>query len=91
MQSRSVRDAVELMLDELPDDVAASPTAAAALRLADSIDLGTEGYRFQAGLVSQLRECTAELRALAPAKTEGDSVDELNARRAARRKAASAG
>lgn len=91
MTSRSVRDAVELMLDELPDDVAATPTAAAALRLADSIDLGTEGYRFQAGLVSQLRECTAELRAMAPAKTEGDTVDELNARRAARRSAASAG
>jgi hypothetical protein len=91
MESRSVRDAVELMLDELPEDVAASPTAAAALRLADSIDLGVDSYRFQAGLVAQLRECTAELRAMAPAKTEGDRVDDLNARRAARRRAAAAG
>jgi hypothetical protein len=91
MESQTVRDAVERQLDELPDDVARSATAAAALALADSIDLGTESYRFQAGLVSQLRECMNELIAKAPAKVEGDRVDDLNARRAARRRAASAG
>ena len=91
MQSRSVRDAVELRLDELPEHLAASPTAAAALRLAESIDLGTESYRFQAGLVAQLRECMAELEEKAPAKDEGDTVDEFTRRRAARRSAASAG
>lgn len=91
MESRSVRSAVELMLDELPEDLAATPTAAAALRLADSIDLGVESYRFQSALVGQLRECISELREQAPAKSEGDTVDELNAKRAARRSAASAG
>ena len=91
MESQTVRDAVERQLDELPDDLARSATAAAAMRLADSIDLGTESYRFQAGLVSQLRECMADLAEKAPAKSEGDTVDELNARRAARRSAASAG
>jgi len=82
---------VERRLDELPDDVARSATAAAALRLADSIDQGVESYRFQAGLVAQLRECMAELDAKAPAKNEGDTVDELNRRRAARRSAAATG
>jgi hypothetical protein len=91
MESQSVRDAVERRLDELPDDVARSATAAAALALADSIDLGTEAYRFQSALVGQLRECMAELDAKAPAKDEGDTVDELNRRRAARRSAAAAG
>lgn len=91
MESQTVRDAVERRLDELPDDVARSATAAAALRLADSIDQGVESYRFQAGLVAQLRECMAELDAKAPAKNEGDTVDELNRRRAARRSAAATG
>jgi hypothetical protein len=91
MESLSVRAAVELQLDELPDDLAQSPTAAAALRLADSIDLGVETYRFQSALVGQLRECMAELAERAPAKVEGDPVDELAEQRTARRKAASAG
>lgn len=91
MESRSVRDAVEMQLDELPTDLAQSPTAAAALRLADSIDLGVETYRFQSALVAQLRECMAELAEKAPAKVEGDTVDELAEQRTARRKAASAG
>lgn len=91
MESLSVRDAVEMQLDELPEQLAKSPTAAAALRLADSIDLGVESYRFQSALVGQLRECMNELREQAPAKSEGDTVDELNAKRAARRSAAAAG
>jgi len=85
-----VRLAVETELAELPDDLRACATAAAALRLADSIDLGPISFRFQAGLVSELRECMTELRAKAPAKVEGDKVDDLLARRA-RRRSASAG
>lgn len=91
MNRSDVRDAVEAELAGLPDDLATSSTAASALRLADSIDLGTETYRFQSALVAQLRECMTELRALAPPKVEGDHVDELNDKRAARRRAASAG
>lgn len=86
-----VRQAVEKELEMLPEELATSTTAAAALRLADSIDLGTETYRFQAGLVAQLRECMAELKERAPAKPEGDTVDELTERRATRRAAAAAG
>lgn len=84
--------AVRRDLDALPEDLRTSSTAAAAEGLARSLDLGTEAYRFQAGLVSQLRECMTELYAKAPAKPEeGDTVDEINARRAARRRTASAG
>lgn len=83
------------VLDELagfPADLRTSATAAAAQGLARSLDLGTEVYRFQAAMVAQLRECMQELRAAAPPKAEeGDTVDDLNARRAARRRAASAG
>jgi hypothetical protein len=85
-----VRKAVETELEGFPADLRASATAAAALRLADSIDLGPISFRFQAGLVSELRECMTELRAKAPAKVEGDKVDDLLARRA-RRRAAPAG
>lgn len=91
MASLSVREAVEAEIERLPDELATSATAASALRLADSIDLGTETYRFQSALVGQLRECMAELAEKAPAKVEGDPVDELAEQRNARRKAASAG
>jgi hypothetical protein len=83
--------AVRRELADLPESLQQTATAAAAEGLARSLDLGTETYRFQAALVAQLRECMAELTAKAPAKVEGDSVDDLNARRAARRVAASAG
>lgn len=87
----TVRAAVEAELEQLPDELASSATALGALALADSIDLGVETYRFQSALVAQLRECMTELAAKAPPKVEGDHVDELNDKRAARRRAASAG
>jgi hypothetical protein len=89
--SDAVRSAVEAELERLPDELRTSATSMAALALADSIDLGVETYRFQSALVAQLRECMTELRAMAPPKVEGDHVDELNDKRAARRRAASAG
>lgn len=89
--SLTVRESVEAELSRLPEELATSATAASALCLADSIDLGIAGFRFQAGLVAQLRECMSELAARAPAKPEGDHVDELNERRAARRRSAAAG
>jgi hypothetical protein len=86
----TVREAVEAELARLPEELATSATAASALLLADSIDMGRASFRFQAGLVKELRECMSELAAKAPAKPEGDHVDELNERRAARRRSASA-
>lgn len=82
--------AVRRELSGLPADLQLSATAAAAEGLARSLDLGTDTYRFQAALVAQLRDCMAELAEKAPAKVEGDTVDDLNARRAARRSAAAA-
>lgn len=87
----SVVAAVNRDLAQLPEELRMSATAIAALRLAESIDLGTETYRFQAALVRELRECLTELVAKAPPKVEGDAVDDLNARRAARRASASTG
>lgn len=81
--------ATQAELDELPEHLARSATAAAALELARSIDLGQYSFRFQAGLVKELRDCMTELKAQAPAK-ERDSVDDLAARRAARRGSVSA-
>lgn len=80
-----VLTAVRSDLARLPADLQSSTTAAAAQALATSIDLGTETYRFQASLVNQLVACMSELAAKAPAESEGDAVDDLNARRARRR------
>ena len=86
-----VERAVEADLAELPEELQHSSTAALARALAQSVDIGSETYRFQAALSAQIRECVTELQEKAPRKVEGDRVDDLNARRAARRRAASAG
>lgn len=81
--------AVRRDLDQLPAELRATTAAAAAEGLARSLDLGTETYRFQAALVKELRDCMTALQAMAPPKVEeADPVDDLNARRAARRAAA---
>lgn len=77
-----------LDLADLPERFRYTATALAARALAESIDQGPETYRFQSALVGQLMACLAELRELAPPKVEGDSVDDLNAKRAARQKKA---
>jgi hypothetical protein len=75
----------------LPVDLRTGSVAMSAEALAKSIDLGPATYRFQSALVGQLVDCVERLRAQAPVEAEGDTVDDLNARRAARRRAASAG
>lgn len=87
----TVSQSVTAMLASLPSSVATSPTALATLELARSIDQGPDTYRFQAALVRELRESVAELRAAAEAlgDTE-DDVDDLAARRVARRAEADA-
>lgn len=81
--------AVRRDLDRLPADLRLTTTAAAAEGLARSLDLGTETYRFQAALVKELRDCLTALAELAPLDAEEDDpVDDLTARRSARRAAA---
>lgn len=87
-----VARSVETTLAGLPDAVAQSPTAMAALELAESIDQGPETYRFQASLVRELRECVADLVSTATAlRPMEDEVDDLTARRDARRSGAARG
>lgn len=86
----SVFKAVLRDLAKLPEELRTSSAALAAQELARSIDQGPETYRFQAALVRELRETMDSLAAKAPPQIEGDTVDDLNERRAARR-AASAG
>ena len=87
-----VREAVERDLQKLPEDLRESGPAISALALADAIDLGPERtFRVLSTLVGELRETLESLAAKAPPEVEGDAVDDLNARRAARRRAASAG
>lgn len=52
--------------------------------LAEKID-DCESLRDMAALSNQLRSTLAEISALEPRKSEGDSVDEIAARREARR------
>jgi hypothetical protein len=83
-----VFESVERVLDDLPEELQVSPTAMSALALAESIDLGTETYRFQSALVDQLRACMTELSAKAPAEVEGDVLDDLATLRQNRRSGA---
>ena len=81
--------AVHRDLERFPAELRQTATAAAAEGLARSLDLGTETYRFQAALVRELRECMTALADMAPPEAkEADPVDDLNAKRAARRAAA---
>lgn len=82
--------AVRRDLEQLPMELRETTIAASAEGLARSLDLGTETYRFQASLVKELRDCMSALAEMAPPKVEeGDPVDDLTAKRAARRAAAS--
>lgn len=84
--STSVVEAVTRDLAELPDNLRNGALAAAALQLARTIDQGLN----QASCTKELRAVMAELAAKAPQKIEGDAVDDLGSRRAARRRAAAA-
>lgn len=83
----TVVEGVQRDLDGLPEELRGGALAATALELARAVDLGLN----QASCAKELRGVMAELTAKAPAKAEGDTVDELAEQRNARRKAASAG
>lgn len=80
----SVEQAARREIDAMPLEVRDSAVAMAVLELARSIDLGSYSFRFQSGLVKELRDAMNELREKAPSE-ERDALDELADRRAARR------
>lgn len=71
-------------LQELGVDPGTSAAAAAALRFATELDSAPDAKEASAA-GRELRAALAVVRALAPPKEKGDRVDDLTARRAARR------
>jgi hypothetical protein len=86
----ATEDACRRELEQLPEPLRSSAVAMAALELARSIDLGIVSFRFQSGLVKELRDCMDALQAKAP-RRERDGLDQLAERRASRRGAAASG
>ena len=89
----SVSAAVRAELGALPAEVSGSSAAVSALGIAHSLDSldASVLFRFQAGLVRELRECMAELRARAgvvgaeETSEVPDAVADLTSRIASRR------
>ena len=73
-------------LERLPDAWADHPVAWLCRELA--LDLQMAGPEQAAGLARELRAALADLTALAPAEARNDGVDQIAARRDARRAAA---
>lgn len=86
----TVRGAVERELKRLPKDLADSGLAAAALALASDIDNSDTRPTARSMCNRELRENLERLRRMAPPREETDWLDELTARRDARRASASA-
>lgn len=86
----TVLEALRRDLAGMPDELRTGTVAMAAEALARSIDMGPKSFRFHSALVAQLIDCLETLRAAAPEEKK-DTVDDLNARRAARRRAAATG
>jgi hypothetical protein len=77
--------AVRRDLRALDSQARRSGLAEAALELARRLDVREVADRDAATLARELRATLTELRMVRPATPEKDNVDELNARRAARR------
>lgn len=82
----STVDALVCLLETLPPDLASSPNAAAAMRLAEGLDNGRNSLTSQSMAAKAFQDLLAELRELAPAKKESDELDELSQRRGRRRR-----
>jgi hypothetical protein len=76
---------VESDLKALPSHLARSGLAATALSLARQLDLDETSATAKAACARSLVQVQRELRALAPPRKEVDELDELTARREARR------
>jgi predicted RNA-binding Zn ribbon-like protein len=87
----TVLEAVERDLDRLRGrdaELAESALAASAVALAREVDSGRNSATSKSMCARELREVMDRLWELAPEKMQGDGLDELNARRTARRSAA---
>lgn len=90
VRASTVVAAVKRDLAALGDlDLARSGLAASALALARELDKPSNSATSKAACARALRETIESLRALAPAKPEGDGLDELAERAAAKLKRAS--
>jgi len=81
----STVEATERYLSRLPDDLASSPLAAAALRLAEGLDSDRNSLTSQSMASKAFQDILHELRELAPAQKMEDGLDELSSRRRRRR------
>lgn len=79
-----VLDAVQRDLKEFPTDLAQSTLGATAEALAVELDDSSNSATSKSMCAKALADVMAQLRALAPPKREGDKLDDLAERRAAR-------
>ena len=84
----SVVEAVERDLKGLGPKAADTSLAATALALARELDEPGNSATSKSMCAKSMVEVLRELRALMPAKQEADQLDDLTARREARRRAA---
>ncbi|MFF2650379.1 hypothetical protein [Streptomyces sp. NPDC058045] len=82
-----VSDAVRAEISALGVEPTAPGLAAAAVTLAEHLD-AARGPTGAANVARELRMVVGELRDLAPMTQEGDALDDLTARREARRRGA---
>lgn len=81
----SVYEEIQKEIDDLRVSGTSPGMAAAALALANAIDLPSTGATAAANAVAQLRMVMADLRELAPVEDSGDAVDEIAEKRRERR------
>jgi hypothetical protein len=78
-------DEIRAELDELNAHQTTPGLAAMAIDLAKAFDACTDAPTSRAVVARELAALMKTVRALAPVKAEGDTVDDLSARRAKRR------
>lgn len=81
---QSTVESLTRYLSTLPDNLAASPTATAAMRLAEGLD-DRNSLTSKAQAAKSFQDLMAELRELAPEEKVADGVDELSVARGQRR------
>lgn len=81
----STVSSTEAYLKSLPRDLAGSPLAAAAMRLAEGLDDEGNSFTSRSMAAKAFQDIMREIRQLAPAVETKDKIDELSVRRSRRR------